>query len=132
MAHVNVAVGVVVNDQAVFVCKRAADVHQGNLWEFPGGKIEAGESPEQGLARELFEEIDIRVQDTQELVTLAHDYGDKQVTLHVYKVMAFAGEPKGKEGQRSEWRAISLLQYSDFPAANKPIIDALKAPRANL
>ncbi|MBO1256431.1 8-oxo-dGTP diphosphatase MutT [Alteromonas sp. 5E99-2] len=126
MSHVNVAVGVVVKDQAVFVCKRAADAHQGNLWEFPGGKIEAGESPEQGLARELFEEIDIRIQDAQELITLTHDYGDKQVRLHVYKVESFTGEAKGKEGQPSEWRAISLLQYNDFPAANKPIIDGLK------
>jgi len=123
---VNVAVGVVMRDRNVFVCKRAADAHQGGLWEFPGGKIEQGESESQALARELFEEIGIQVSNSTPLMTLQHDYADKSVCLYVQVVTAFAGEPHGKEGQLNEWRSLDQLSPEDFPAANVAIINKLK------
>lgn len=126
MKHVHVAVGVIMRDQSIFVCRRADDAHQGGLWEFPGGKVEASETPEQALARELFEEVDINTHSCEHLIEIAHEYTDKAVHLHVYTVSDFSGEPKGKEGQPSEWRELNTLDYSDFPAANKAIIDALR------
>jgi 8-oxo-dGTP diphosphatase len=125
MKHINVAVGVVVKNNTVFVCKRSADAHQGGLWEFPGGKVEEGENPQQALHRELYEEIDIQVTQSAPLLTITHDYTDKVVCLHVFKVTEFKGTASGKEGQPNEWREISQLQANDFPAANKAIINTL-------
>lgn len=125
MKQINVAVGVIVKGNTVFVCKRADNAHQGGLWEFPGGKVEAGESPHQALTRELYEEVDIHVTHSAPLLTITHNYSDKSVCLHVFKVTAFKGTATGKEGQPNEWREIGLLKADEFPAANKDIINAL-------
>lgn len=126
MKVVEVAVGVVMKGHQTFVCLRAKDKHQGGKWEFPGGKVESGESPEQALFRELKEEIAIVITHTDPLITIAHDYGDKQVKLIVFIVDGFEGEPVGNEGQVGKWIALGDLEPEDFPAANVEIIDALK------
>ncbi|MCG7536378.1 8-oxo-dGTP diphosphatase MutT [Pseudoalteromonas sp. OOF1S-7] len=122
---VNVAVGVIVRDAQFFVCKRAKEQHQGGLWEFPGGKIEAQESVTQALARELKEEIGIDVHGSEHLLTIEHDYGDKQVKLEVHKVEDFSGQATGLEGQPSQWVSWCELKQLAFPAANVAILDAL-------
>ncbi|MDK1289597.1 8-oxo-dGTP diphosphatase MutT [Pseudoalteromonas umbrosa] len=122
---VNVAVGVIVKQGKYFVCKRSDEQHQGGLWEFPGGKVEVNESVEQALARELAEEIGIEVKGSEHLLTIEHDYGDKQVRLVVHTVEDFTGEAKGLEGQPSQWVDFEKLRTLDFPAANVDIIDAL-------
>ncbi len=131
MKVVEVAVGVVIRGHQTFVCLRSNDKHQGGKWEFPGGKVEAGESPEQALHRELKEEIAIQITHTDPLITIAHDYGDKQVKLIVFIVDGFKGEPVGNEGQPGKWLSIDTLDASAFPAANVAIIDALQGYIAN-
>ncbi len=111
--------------QRVFIAKRNATAHQGGLWEFPGGKKEAGESAVVALCRELEEEIAIKVKVSQSLIKLSHDYGDKLVELDVYKVTEFTGEPRGAEGQETCWVPLSELKNLEFPAANQAIIQAL-------
>jgi 8-oxo-dGTP diphosphatase len=69
------------------------------LWEFPGGKVEAEESVETALGRELHEELGIVVDVARPLIKVQHDYPDKQVLLDVWEVSAFTGEPHGAEGQ---------------------------------
>jgi 8-oxo-dGTP diphosphatase len=125
MKLVEVAVGVVVKGNEVFVCLRPDDVHQGGKWEFPGGKVESSESAADALARELAEEIDIDVTEYDELIRINHDYGDKRVCLYTFLVTAYNGSPRGKEGQAAKWLTISELNPEDFPAANKAIIQAL-------
>lgn len=123
---VRVAVGVIENSQGeIFICRRGADQHQANKWEFPGGKVETGETITQALARELAEEIGIEVHACQPFMQIEHDYGDKHVTLAIRKVTAFSGEPSGLEGQPSRWVPVSELNQYDFPAANGPIVDKL-------
>ncbi|MCP4234776.1 MAG: 8-oxo-dGTP diphosphatase MutT [Pseudomonadota bacterium] len=131
MKVVEVAVGVVIRGHQTFVCLRSNDKHQGGKWEFPGGKVEAGESPEQALHRELKEEIAIQITHTDPLITIAHDYGDKQVKLIVFIVDGFKGEPVGNEGQPGKWLSIDTLDASAFPAANVAIIEALQGYIAN-
>ena len=131
MKYIDVAVGVILRDNQTFVCLRASDKHQGGKWEFPGGKVEAGESPEQALFRELQEEIAIEITHTEPLTTIAHDYGDKQVKLIVFTVDGFEGEPVGNEGQSGKWLSIDTLDASAFPAANVAIIEALQGYIAN-
>ncbi|NNG14053.1 MAG: 8-oxo-dGTP diphosphatase MutT, partial [Gammaproteobacteria bacterium] len=126
---VHVAAAVVVNsDNEVLIAKRAVDAHQGGLWEFPGGKVEAGESVEQALARELLEETGIRVEYARPLIRVHHDYADKSVLLDVWRVEAFSGEAHGREGQPVKWvRPEQLADYA-FPEANLPIIRAASLP----
>ena len=115
-----------------FLCaRRAGGNHLAGYWEFPGGKVEAGESPEQALFRELQEEIAIEITHSDPLITIAHDYGDKQVKLIVFIVDGFKGEPVGNEGQPGKWLSIDTLDASAFPAANVAIIEALQGYIAN-
>lgn len=123
--EVRVAAGVIEGaDGRVLLTQRLQNAHQGGKWEFPGGKIEAGEEAEQALSRELFEELGIRPTQVRELIEVAHDYGDKQVRLFVYVVESFDGRPEGREGQPMAWFTPAQLSGLDFPAANVPILAA--------
>lgn len=129
MKVVNVAVGVIIKGSQIFVSKRADDLHQGGLWEFPGGKVESDESVEQAMARELAEEVGIDVTHQQPFMLIEHDYGDKQVCLHVSVVDGFTGKPTGAEGQLTKWVAIDQLHTLAFPAANQDIVEKLQSQR---
>lgn len=125
-----VAVGVIKNKRGeVLISKRANDVHQGGLWEFPGGKHEEGEDTSQALERELREELNISVQASTPFVEIKHCYSDVSVHLDVHIVEKFEGEACGMEGQLIKWVAISALEEHSFPAANVAIIEALKLPQ---
>lgn len=126
MKQVHVAVGVIVSNGDVFLTKRLDHVHQGGKWEFPGGKVEEGESVAQALHRELQEEIAIDVLSCMPLVEISHDYGDKRVKLDVFLVDNFQGEPTAQEGQQQGWFNISELSSVDFPEANIVIVEKLK------
>lgn len=123
---VHVAVGVILDGKGrVFIAKRLDHLHQGGLWEFPGGKIDQGETSRQALQRELEEELGIRVTAAKPLIKVSHQYSDKSVLLDVWRIDAFIGQPLGCEGQEVEWIKIAKLRAYDFPAANKPIIKAI-------
>ena len=124
---VHVAVGVIKKNNAIFICKRADEQHQGGLWEFPGGKVEAGESVFVALKRELIEEVGLTIHSSSQLLVIEYDYGDKCVKLDVHVVSNFSGEAHGAEGQPSEWVAISELENYDFPEANAEIIEKIVA-----
>lgn len=124
---IHVAAGVILGaDDAVLLALRPADKHQGGLWEFPGGKVEPGESVQAALARELLEELDLQVDACEPLLVTEHDYGDKQVRLDVWLVTQHRGEPTGREGQALAWVAVADLSDYAFPAANLPIVTALQ------
>lgn len=121
--RIHVAVGVIINEQEqILVAKRHAHLHQGGKWEFPGGKVESGETVTQALARELKEEVNLNVNHTSPLMEISHDYPDKQVKLNIHWVKDFTGTAKGLEGQAVTWIEKTALTEYDFPEANKPII----------
>jgi len=129
MKRVHVAAAVIRDaDQRILIARRAESQHQGGLWEFPGGKVEAGEAVADALARELNEELGIVVGAARPLIQVVHDYPDKQVLLDVWEVSEFSGEPRGVEGQPLVWVSARQLSNYDFPDANQPIVAAASLP----
>ena len=125
-------------EKQILIAKRLEHVHQGGLWEFPGGKIEVGESIIDALDRELFEELDVRIKPVassnmrveapKPLIQIKHNYPDKSVFLDVWRIQSFIGKPKGKEGQDIRWVNIEELHNYDFPEANQAILRACLLP----
>jgi 8-oxo-dGTP diphosphatase len=127
--ELHVAVGVVRGAAgAVLIARRHDHLHQGGLWEFPGGKVEAGESTLEALGRELYEELGIRVLHGEPLLQVRHAYADRCVLLDTFEVLEFSGTPQGREGQPIAWVAVNDLSSFEFPAANRPIVTAARLP----
>lgn len=128
-ASLQVAVGVIKNPSGqILISFRDTKLHQGGLWEFPGGKIEPLETVRQALVRELKEELGITVLAAVPLIKIRHQYPELAVQLHVFVVECFSGEVKSCEGQPFKWVvADDLVNYS-FPSANQPIITAARLP----
>lgn len=129
----HVAIGVIRNNKnQVLLSRRPAGVHQANLWEFPGGKLNTEETVRQALSRELHEELALTVKSAKPLIKIYHDYDEHSVLLDVWQIdswdMGLVDDigHQGQEGQKIEWVDISSLGSRNFPAANKPIIKAVQ------
>ncbi len=127
--RVHVAVAALVNSRReVLISKRPVGAHQGGLWEFPGGKLEANEDIQAALIRELHEELGIRPTSLRPLIRISHNYPDKSVLLDVWHVTGFSGEAVGREGQPIRWVPLDCLADYEFPEANLPILAAISLP----
>lgn len=127
---VRVAVGVIQDGAGrILIARRPDHVHQGGLWEFPGGKVDEGEALVDALRRELDEELAIQVCASESLIEIRHDYPDKSVLLQVCRVTRFDGTPRGNEGQPVRWVTPDELPGYAFPEANRPIIHAIRLPQ---
>ena len=128
MKKLQISVGIIRNAAGeIYITQRAADAHMANKWEFPGGKIEADESAEQAVIRELQEEVGIAVRSLQQFDKLEYQFPDRHITLWFWLVDGWEGEPWGKEGQPGRWIAQQDLVVDEFPPANAPIIEKLIA-----
>ncbi|MEJ2692866.1 MAG: Nudix family hydrolase [Candidatus Thiodiazotropha sp.] len=116
----------------VLIGRRADHLHQGGLWEFPGGKLEPGESAREALARELKEELDILPLSIEPLIRIRHAYADRRVCLDFFRVTDFAGEARGMEDQPLQWLTPWEMRPDAFPAADRPVISALRLPECYL
>lgn len=128
---VNAAVAVIVRSDTeqqikqVLLAERPNGKPWAGWWEFPGGKIEAGESALEALQRELQEELGITALEAYPWLTRSFDYPDKTVKLHFFIVRHWQGEPHGKEGQILSWQNPRALNVSPMLPANTPILSAL-------
>ncbi len=126
---IHVVAGVIRDgDGRVLLTQRPPGKHLAGLWEFPGGKREPGESPEDALRRELHEEIGIAAGALQRVICFPWDYSEKSIFLDVYKVADFLGVPHGREGQAMRWEFPEDLPYIPMPAADVSIVAALRLP----
>jgi 8-oxo-dGTP diphosphatase len=126
-ADVHVVAGVV-RDEAgrVLIAQRPPGRHLAGGWEFPGGKLLPGESPIDGLARELHEELGIRMMAAHPFMQLRHQYPDRGILLDVWMVTAYEGIPCGLDGQSLRWCGGDELAQANLLPADQPVVVALR------
>lgn len=122
-----VAAGILRNAAGeILITERIEDGPFRGLWEFPGGKIAAGESAQMALCRELREELGIDVLAHEHFQSIMHTYADRTVELDFFFVNQWRGDPAGQEGQRLRWVEIARLDAAELLPADAPLIDALR------
>ena len=129
MLHVAVAV-ILDFEGRVLLSRRLKGTHLEGLWEFPGGKLEPGESLADGLVREIDEELGITVESHRPLIRVRHSYAERDVLLDVHMVEQWSGKPQGREGQEVAWVAPGEIGSYQLPPADLPIVTALSLPDA--
>jgi mutator protein MutT len=112
----------------VLIAQRPAGKHHAGAWEFPGGKLEPGEGPAEGLERELREEIGVEIGPSRPLMRLRHRYPYGEVLLDVWVVRRYRGRPRSLDGQALHWCDRAALVAADLLPADRPILAALKLP----
>jgi 8-oxo-dGTP diphosphatase len=110
----------------VLIAERPAGKHMAGWWEFPGGKVGAGETDSQALVRELREELGIDAEPNAEIMTLTHDYPDRIVDLVLFRATVLSGEPQGLDGQQLKWVDCGALASERLLEADRPFIAALQ------
>jgi 8-oxo-dGTP diphosphatase len=128
--HTEVAVGILIrkSDDALLLSTRPDGKPYAGYWEFPGGKVEAGESIEEALRRELHEELGITIDSASVWKVTEHDYPHALVRLHWCKVTAWTGELEMREGQAMRWQQLPLDVAPVLPGAI-PVLGWLAAER---
>lgn len=113
-------------DGSYLITRRFENVHQGGLWEFPGGKIEEGETLEEAAKREVMEELGIEIELGDQLESIEHTYSDKTVRLHpIFAKMVALAKPVPLGCEEFTWVPPEKLYWYDFPAANSSLIRKL-------
>jgi 8-oxo-dGTP diphosphatase len=129
MPAIDVAVAVVRNSAGhVLLAERTARQVAAGFWELPGGKIENGETPEQGAARELVEETGITAHSLLPLMVYDHAFPTKRVRLHIFQATVWAGTPSGREGQRLAWTDPARPSVAPILSSNVRVLAALGLP----
>jgi mutator protein MutT len=122
---VDVAIGIVVGGGQVLICRRRSGDSFGGYWEFPGGKIEPGETPAGCVRRELREELDIGVSPVRALEIITHDYPKARIRLHPFICRHDSGEPMAISAAEFLWVAPLALRAYRVPEANRGLVEWL-------
>ena len=120
-----VVAGFLKKDGRILVGQRPENNSLAGLWEFPGGKIELGESPEEALARELSEELGIEANIGELKLSVTHSYNDVGIVILFYEVLFWKGEPKAKHHLMVEWIYPEELRERNIPEANKKVLEKI-------
>ena len=120
-----VSAGILKKDNLILVGQRPENHTLAGLWEFPGGKIELGESPEQALARELNEELGIQAEVGELKIACTHSYSDVGIIILFYEILFWKGEPKTKHHLNLKWVTPSELPQLKIPDANRKNLDRI-------
>ena len=122
---IKVSAGVILNGGKVYIQKRPKGGLMSGLWEFPGGKVERGETPEACLRREIKEELSIDISVKKKLMVINHSYTRFRVTLHVFHCEKLPGRIRSNACEQWQWVPLKDLKAYPFPAANVKIVESL-------
>lgn len=126
---VHVVAGVLTDPKGrILLARRTAGRDLAGAWEFPGGKVEPGETPFQALDRELHEELGIRIHSMEALIAVPQQYHNKRIVLDVFRISRFSGKAKGLENQALAWSPPEKLSTYPMPPADRPVVAALTQP----
>jgi 8-oxo-dGTP diphosphatase len=125
MRCIQVVAALIRKEGRVLVTQRKPGRHLGLSWEFPGGKVEEGESDHEALARELREELGIHVEITTKCFETKHRYGNREMHLTVYRCSIVSGEPKALDVNAVEWAPEDELHKRNFLPADRPLVDGI-------
>lgn len=124
---IEVAAGLIFRSGKLLIAQRQTGAHLGGLWEFPGGKLETGETFEQSLARELHEELGVEVSVDKLVETVTHAYPEKTVHLKFFLCRLARGEPQPLGCAALRWVSRSELDDHTFPAADAGLLEKIRA-----
>ena len=122
------AIALIDVDGRILLAQRPEGKSMAGLWEFPGGKVEDGETPEVALIRELHEELDLDISASclAPLTFASHPYEDFHLLMPLYVCRVWEGQPQGREGQALKWVAVTNLADLAMPAADVPLVAMLR------
>lgn len=123
---VNVVGAFVQKGKEILICRRPKNKAQALLWEFAGGKIEAGESKQTALVRECYEELAVTISVGKELCSVTYDYSEVTVNLTVFFATIVSGEPKCLEHEEIRWITAEQIDDFEFCPADIEIIEKIK------
>ena len=123
----SIVAAIIRRDDQILITKRPDHVHLAGLWEFPGGKVESGESLEAALHREIREELGVEITVDREFFSVAHEYPDKSVHLHFFDCTILRGEPQPLEVADLRWVKTAELVDFEFPPADVELIRRLRS-----
>ncbi|MGN6329922.1 MAG: NUDIX domain-containing protein, partial [Rhodanobacter sp.] len=112
----------------LLLAQRPPGKHLAGAWEFPGGKLEAGETPLAALARELREELGVVVEQAVPLVRIPWRYDQRELLLDAWRVTRWRGEPQSLEGQALRWQRPTGVDPAQHAPADRPLLQALRLP----
>ena len=127
MKQVEVSAALIFRDGKLLITQRHTESHLGGLWEFPGGKREAGETFEQCLVREIREELGVEISVGELFESVTHAYPEKTVHLKFFICRLLGGEPQPLGCQALKWIGQSGLEEHEFPAADAKLLEKLQA-----
>jgi len=130
--HYQVTAAIIVGDGKILITQRPYHDAFGGLWEFPGGKQEQGESLEQCLVREIYEELAVTIQIHEHLFSITHRYEKVKISLHFYLCTIRDGTPTCKEVQDWKWVDFSEMNRYEFTEADREVIEKLRELKPNL
>ena len=123
---IEVVAALIRKDDRFLVCQRPPDKARALMWEFPGGKIEPGETPEQALVREIHEELEATVAVDDFLITVEYDYPKFHLTMHCFACHVAEGQLKLLEHSAAKWLTVETLDSVDWLPADAPVIEAIR------
>lgn len=129
MKYVKAVVGVLKREDEMLIAQRQKNQAYAGYWEFPGGKVEEGESLQEALVREFKEEVGVDSRNWQQLIRIYWEYEHACVDLNVFTCHDFNGEAHGAEGQQVKWIKLDDIENYQFPEANAGVVTALRLPR---
>lgn len=122
-----VTAAIIQRGNKILIAQRKSTADHGLKWEFPGGKLNYGEDPKEGLRREIIEELDMEIEVGDILEVISHCYGERHILLLCYSCHYLGQKPTTRDCQDFRWVTTQEMDYYEFTAADVPVVKKLQS-----